>query len=54
MLALGENEEFTAGAFSRPLKHLGDIITMDHYSFYDAGMQYSLNGNVVALAARDV
>ena len=43
-----------AGAFSRPLKKLGDIITMGHCSFYDAGMQYSLNGNVVALVARDV
>ena len=27
---------------------------MDHCSFYDAGMQYSLNGNVVALVVRDV
>ena len=33
---------------------LGDVITMDHCSFYDAGMQYALNGNTVALVVRDV
>ena len=43
-----------AGALSRPLKQLAGIITMDHCSFCDAGMQYALNGKVVALVARDV
>ena len=27
---------------------------MDHCSVYDAGMQYALNGNTVALVVRDV
>jgi hypothetical protein len=43
-----------AGAFSRPLQHFGGIIIMDHCSFYDAGVQYALNGNTVALVVRDV
>ena len=43
-----------AGALSRPLKQFGDIITMDHCSFYDAGAQYALNGNTVALVVRGV
>ena len=43
-----------AGAFSRPLKQFGDITPMDHCSFYDAGRQYALNGNTVALVVRDV
>ena len=43
-----------AGAFSRPLKRFGDIITMDHCSFYDAGMQYAMSGNTAALVVRDV
>ena len=42
------------GALSRPLKQFGDLVAMDHRSFYDAGMQRSLNGNVVALVVRDV
>jgi hypothetical protein len=27
---------------------------MDHCSFYDHGMQYALNGNVISLVVRDV
>ena len=42
------------GAFSRAKKGFGDIITMDHCSFYDHGMQYALNGNVTSLVVRDV
>ena len=43
-----------AGAFSRPTTKFGDIVTMDHCSFYDGGMQYSLNGKVISLVARDI
>ena len=43
-----------AGAFSRPLKQFGDIVAMGHCSYFDAGTQYALNGNVVALVVRDV
>ena len=43
-----------AGALSKPLKHFGGVITMDHCSVYDAGMQYALSGNTVALVVRDV
>ena len=43
-----------AGAFSRPVSTFGDIITMDHCSFYDQGMMYALSGKVVALVVRDV
>jgi len=43
-----------AGAFPRPVSVFGDIITMDHCSFYDQGMMYALNGKVVALVVRDV
>ena len=42
-----------AGAFSRPAKSFGDIVTMGH-CFYDHGVKYALNNNVVALAVRDV
>ena len=38
-----------AGAFSRPTTQFGDIFTMDHCSFYDGGMQYSLSGKVIAI-----
>ena len=41
------------GAFSRPTRAFGDIVTMDHCSFYDNGMQYLLNGNVISLVVRD-
>ena len=43
-----------AGALSRPLKLFDDIATMDHCSFYDAGMQYTSSGNPVALVVRVV
>ena len=43
-----------AGAFSRPLKHFGGIVTMDRCSSYDAGVQYAMSGNTVALVVRDV
>ena len=33
---------------------MGDIIPMDHCSLYDAGMQYALSGNTVALVVRGV
>ena len=42
------------GAFSRETKSFGDIVTMDHCSFHDNGMQYALNGNVISLVVRDV
>ena len=42
------------GAFSRPTKGFGDTVTMDHCSFYDHGMQYALNGNLISLVVRDV
>ena len=43
-----------AGAFSRPLKQFGDIVAMDHCSFYDVGVQHVLSGNIVALVVRGV
>ena len=43
-----------AGAFSRPSKNFGDIVTMDPCSFYSHDLAYALSNNVVAPAARDV
>ena len=42
------------GAFSRPVKEFGGVVTMDLCSFYDHGMKYSLNGDTVALVVRDM
>ena len=48
------NSRKDARAFPRPVKGLGDIITMDHCSFYDHGMNYALSNTVVALVTRAV
>ena len=43
-----------AGAFSRPVKVFGDIVTMDRCSLYTMTLKYALSNNVVALVVRDV
>ena len=42
------------GSISRPIKDVGDLITVDHCSFYDNGVNYALNGNTVSLVVRDI
>ena len=54
MVGKMKNLQKYKGAFSKATKGFGDIITMDHCSFYDHGMQYALNGNVISLVVRDV
>ena len=49
-----KNQRKYKGASSRDTKAVGDIVTMDHCSLYDSGMQYALNGNVISLVVRDV
>ena len=54
MVGKMKNLRTCKGAFSRATKNFGDIITMDHCSFYDHGMQYALKDNVISLVVRDV
>ena len=44
--------EGQAEEFEKLLGELGDIITMDHCSFYDHVMKYALSGDAVALVVR--
>ena len=43
-----------AGSFDRKLTKCGDIVTADHVSFSDSSGSCGLNGEVTALAAKDL
>ena len=39
---------------SGPIKHFGDITTIDRFAVRGAGLNYAMNGEVTVLIVRDV